>query len=31
MTQGALDLGAARVVSKPFEIADVVSLVQRAS
>ncbi len=29
--QGALDLGAYRVVSKPFEIADLASLVQRAS
>lgn len=29
MTQGALDLGAYRVVSKPFEIADLASLVQR--
>lgn len=28
MTQGALDLGATRVVSKPFEISDVASLVQ---
>lgn len=29
MTQGALELGADRVVSKPFEISDVASLVQR--
>jgi len=28
MTQGALDLGAAKVVSKPFEISDLASLVQ---
>jgi len=29
VTQGALDLGAYRVVSKPFEMAEVASLVQR--
>lgn len=29
ITQGALDLGAYRVLSKPFEIADLTSLVQR--
>lgn len=31
MTQGALELGAARVVSKPFEISDLASLVQSYS
>ena len=29
LLQGALDLGACRVVNKPFELADVASLVQR--
>ena len=30
-TQGALDLGADRVVQKPFEFADLTSLVQRSA
>ena len=31
MVQGALDLGVFRVVSKPFEIGEMLSLVRRAS
>lgn len=31
VTQGALDLGAVRVVSKPFEMSDMASLVTRVS
>jgi DNA-binding NtrC family response regulator len=31
VAQGALDLGAARVISKPFEIGDILSLVAEVS